>query len=92
MDQVTQAEQHHFDVNIIAATEKQVEVRPNEKIAEVKRGALKKFGVPESAAGSYSLALTPGDPNSRLDDSRTVKDYGLHAGSTIYLVKPHTDA
>jgi len=83
---------HEFAVIVIATSPKKVEARPHERIGTLKRAALNAFGIPQERADEYRLASSPGDASSEFDDAKTVHDYGLHAGSKIYLVKPHNDA
>lgn len=85
-------EQHRFNLIVIATSQKDVQVEPPEPIGTVKRAALLKFGIPESRANEYRLATSPGNPQTELDDTKTVAECGLHPGSKVYLVKPHTDA
>lgn len=81
-----------FQVIVIATTEKKVEAKPHERIATLKRAAMREFNIPQDKAEQYRLASTPGDPTSEFDDDKTVSDYGLHENSEIYLVKAHNDA
>lgn len=83
---------HEFVVIVIATSAKKVEARPHERIGTLKRAAMKAFDIPQDKADTYRLALSPGDPGSEFDDTKTVEDYGLHSGSKIYLVKPKNDA
>jgi hypothetical protein len=81
-----------FEVNVIATKEKKVPARADELINRLKIAAMDRFGIPESKASEYRLATEPGNPHAELDDNKTCADYGLHEGSTLYLVKPHNDA
>jgi hypothetical protein len=74
------------------ATKKEVTTSAEQLVAELKRAAMTAFGIPQDQFSEYRLAQRPGDPNSDLDDNKCVKDYHLHPGSTLYLVKPHNDA
>jgi hypothetical protein len=84
--------EHQFRVTVIATSAKQVDARPHERIATLKRAAMREFKIPQEKADEYRLAATPGDPTSEFDDTKTVSDYQLHEGSEIYLVKAHNDA
>lgn len=88
----TKEANHKFTVIVVATSSKDVEAKTNERIATLKRAAMRAFNIPQDKADQYRLAATPGDPTSELDDDKTVSDYGLHEGSEIYLVKAHNDA
>lgn len=81
-----------FHVNVIATREKKVPAHPEETISALKIAAMHEFGIPKEKASEYRLATEPGNPQAELDDNKTCADYGLHDGSTLYLVKPHNDA
>jgi hypothetical protein len=81
-----------FKVIVIATSAKEVVAEPHERIGTLKRAAMREFGIPEDRAGEYRLATSPGNPQAELDDNKTVAEAGLHAGSKVYLIKPHTDA
>jgi hypothetical protein len=84
--------EREFTVIVIATSSKNVEAKPHERVATLKREAMRKFNIPQDKAEQYRLASTAGDPTSEFDDSKTAADYGLHEGSEIYLVKAHNDA
>ncbi len=84
--------EHKFEVIVIATSAKPVTAHPHDKVATLKRAALREFGIPESGADEYRLATSPGNPQSELDDNKTAAEVGLHGGSKVYLIKPHTDA
>ena len=83
---------YEFTVTVVATSAKPVPAKPNERIATLKRAAMREFAIPQDKADQYRLAPTPGDPSTEFDDNKTVADYGLHTGSKIYLVKAHNDA
>jgi hypothetical protein len=83
---------HEFTVIVIATSAKPVPTKPHERIAILKRTAMREFSIPQDKADQYRLAPTAGDPSTEFDDNKTVADYGLHASSKIYLVKAHNDA
>lgn len=81
-----------FDVNVVLTTTKVVQVHPRETIEKAKEDSLHKFDIPKTSAPQYRLATSPGNPNARLDDTKTIEQCGVVAGTILYLVKPHDDA
>ena len=88
----THEEPKGFGITVIATSAKKVAARPREPIGQLKLAALTAFGIPEEKATEYRLASAPGDPGAEFDDNKLVVEYHLHAGSKVYLVKPHNDA
>lgn len=90
--ELPQEETKGFEVTVIATSAKKIKANPRELIAQLKLAATTAFGIPPEKAGDYRLASAPGDPAAEFDETKRVSDYHLHAGSKVYLVKPHTDA
>jgi hypothetical protein len=81
-----------FGIHVVLTTSKDVKVHPREQIEKVKETSLDKFSIPKSNAPQYFLSTSPGNPASRLDDTKTVEECGINADATLYLIKPHNDA
>jgi hypothetical protein len=90
--ETVETSQKPFDIDVIFTTEKPVPARPEERIEGLKVAAMHRFGIPKEKANDYRLATSPGNPQSVLDDNKTVADYHLRQGSKLYLEKPHNDA
>jgi hypothetical protein len=90
--ETVEASDKKFDIDIIFTSEKPVPARPDERIEALKIAAMHRFGIPKEKANDYRLAASPGNPQSELDDNKTVAEYHLRQGSKLYLEKPHNDA
>ena len=90
--ETVEASHRTFEVDVIFTSEKPVPARSEERVEVLKIASMHKFGIPKEKANEYRLATSPGNPQSELDDNKTVGDYHLHQGSKLYLEKPHNDA